>query len=41
LAERKITVSGVGDYIQAGSNASMDPNVTDCSESCKLMMNLR
>jgi hypothetical protein len=40
LSERKITRSGVGDYVQTGYSVQSDVNVTDCSGSCKRMMNL-
>lgn len=41
LAEKKITVSGVGDYMQAGFIACANMgNMTDCSESCRRMINL-
>jgi len=40
LTERRVMISGVGDYVQAGSGVQIGLNATDCSESCKIMMNL-
>ena len=38
LTDRKVMISGVGDYVQAGNGVQIGQNVTDCSESCKRMM---
>jgi len=40
LADRKITISAVGAFVQTGNSVENGLNVNDCSESCKRMMNL-
>ena len=40
VAVRKITASGFGDYISAGKSVELGVNSTDCSDSCKQMMDL-